>query len=110
MAPFDNVKNRPTADLVVLFLCALIGIYLVVSMVFLVVTQINHDDQSAALLINRLGAIVNSIVGAVIGFVGGRGVGDTEGFNRGLTYNEPEHPTPNERTPVDRAGRRRDDD
>lgn len=96
MAPFDNIKTRPTSDLIVLFLAGLIGIYLIGSMGFILVTTITGHDENLGLLINRLGAIVNSIVGAVIGFIGGRGVGNSEGYVRGrsdATYIEPHIPT-----------------
>jgi len=98
MAPFRSLRDRPTADLIVLFLAALVGLYVIGSMTFIAVTSLTDTGNDAAsLLINRLGSIVNSIVGAVIGFVGGRGVGSNEGFERGLHFPDP--PTKREDDP-----------
>ena len=74
------LKNRSTSDLVVIFLAGLVGLYILGSMIFVIVVTVTGHDENLGLLLNRLGSIVNSIVGAVIGFVGGRGMGSSEGY------------------------------
>ena len=76
------LKDRSTSDLVVIFLAGLVGLYILGSMIFVIVVTVTGHDENLGLLLNRLGSIVNSIVGAVIGFVGGRGMGSSEGYQR----------------------------
>jgi fluoride ion exporter CrcB/FEX len=74
-----RVRDRSTVDLIVVFLTGMVGFYIACSLLFVAISELIHPDNDTSLLLNRVGAVVYSIVGAVIGFIGGRATGHLEG-------------------------------
>lgn len=75
-------KNRSTIDLVVLILTALVSLVLFVLIVGTVIARVVHPElemnQAAELTMNT----VSTIVGALVGFIGGRATGRLEANER----------------------------
>lgn len=67
-------RDRPTADLIVAYLAVLVGIILIVMTFTLVVSEIWYPDRDLGTLAQRVGTIVSSLVGVIVGYMAGRGV------------------------------------
>lgn len=76
-----DLGNRPTADLVVLMLTALVVFALSLLMVGAIAARFVYPHvemkEAAELTINT----ISTIVGALVGFIGGRAVGKNEAQN-----------------------------
>ena len=73
-----RLRDRPTADLIVIFLAAVIGFYVVGSLVALVVFAFIDVEIDVGAVIGRIGQVVSAILGAVVGYIGGRATGASE--------------------------------
>jgi hypothetical protein len=71
----SHLRDRPTADLVVLFLSALVAVVLVASVVGGIVWKVTDPDADLADLAARIGDITNTLIGAIVGYLAGKGTG-----------------------------------
>lgn len=69
----DRLRDRPTSDLVVMFLAALVGFILVVATFGVILLELYGDDVDISVLATRLAAITNTLIGAIVGYLAGRG-------------------------------------
>ena len=67
-------RDRPTADLVIFFLTGLVGFVIVASTIGVIVAEAINPEIDTGLIVARIVGIVNSLTGAIIGYVAGRGV------------------------------------
>ena len=89
MAERVKLRDRPTADLVIIWLAGVVGTVVVITAIGVVLAAVAGYDVSA--LTSKLAAIINSLAGGIIGYVAGRGTSAT--YPSGLvTY--PEKPSP----------------
>ena len=75
--PTHRLRDRPTADLVVIFLAGVVGIAVTLELIGAFVWAILQPDVDLNLLLRRIAYIINTIVGGVIGYIAGRGVDST---------------------------------
>src|SRR5262245_53871013 len=71
----SGLSNRPTADLVIIFLAGVVGTVVIITAVGVVIAATAGYDVSN--LTGKLAAIINSLAGGVIGYVAGRGTSAT---------------------------------
>ena len=74
----ERLRNRPTADLIVIFLAGMIGIAVLAGVVGLIVLKVAQPDENINSSVKVIGDILTVALGAVVGFVGGRAVGANE--------------------------------
>lgn len=69
-----RLRDRPTADLIVMFLAFLVGVCVVGSLVAIVLARFTNPgvdlDKAAA----RIADVTNTLIGAIVGYLAGRGV------------------------------------
>jgi len=70
-----RLKDRPTADLVVLALTAIIGLVIVCTLIGVLMSEIINPNTDVAPVVRALFDITGSLVTGVIGYIGGRAVG-----------------------------------
>lgn len=75
----SNFRNRPTADLIVLALTAVVGLILLAMTVTIVVVEIWYPDHDIGSIAQRVGTLTSSLIGAIIGYLAGRGVRNGNG-------------------------------
>lgn len=68
------MSDRPTADLVILFLAGLVGIVILTMLVFIAWVSVYNPEVKITDLAIRIAAITNTLTGAIVGYVAGRGV------------------------------------
>jgi len=68
----ENVKHRPTADLVIIFLAGIVGVSVLLLTVGIIFAAA-FTDADTSHLATRVGAIINTLTGAIVGYVAGRG-------------------------------------
>ena len=74
---FETIKHRPTADLVIIFLAGVVGISVLTITVGIILAAIFTDFDTTNLA-TRVGAIINTLTGAIVGYVAGRGTTTSE--------------------------------
>ncbi len=70
----SRFRDKPTADLIVIFLAALVGIIMLLMSITLIVVEIWYPDHDITTLATRVGTLTSSLIGAIIGYLAGRGV------------------------------------
>jgi hypothetical protein len=76
-----DLANRSTTDLVVLTLTVLVSIVLVLMIIFGAVGKIIRPELDMARISEAVNQTISAIVGALIGFIGGRAYGRAETLN-----------------------------
>jgi hypothetical protein len=71
------MRDRPTADLIVLALTGLVAVILTLTVLSLLVSEIWYPDRDLGMLADRIAAIVSSLIAAIVGYLAGRGVNGT---------------------------------
>lgn len=74
-------RDRPTPDLVVLFLAAIVGITIIGSTLGLFFASWLGADVDLSKVGARLADVTNTLIGAIVGYLAGRGVEPPEGPN-----------------------------
>ena len=74
-------KKRSAVDLVVLMLSATVGIMLILSVVGVFILRLMHPEADTSRAAEAVSGLVQTIVGALVGFIGGRATGRWEGSN-----------------------------
>jgi hypothetical protein len=72
------MPERPVRDLVVLIMVVTVSAVLLVSVVGLVTIQLFRPETDSSAVAGALGHVVQILVGAVLGFLAGRGAGRGE--------------------------------
>lgn len=72
------LRDRPTSDLVVIFLAGMIGVAVLLGVLGLVALKIADPKENIDSSVKVIGDILTVALGAVVGFVGGRAVGANE--------------------------------
>jgi hypothetical protein len=86
---FDNMKNRPTADLIIVFISGIIGFSimgLVVALIVSFFTGDSNDHDLAKTLLNSLVDLTASLITGVVGYIAGKTVGRNEADQEGKTH------------------------
>jgi Na+/H+ antiporter NhaA len=76
-----RLRDRPTPDLIVLALTAIVIMVLAITVVALVITEIWYPERDQTELAKRIGSIMSSLIAAIVGYLAGRGV--TNGNHKG---------------------------
>jgi len=71
-----RLRDRPTADLVVLGLAVVVAFSVVVSTIGAVVLVIADPSADLSKIGARLADVTNTLIGAIVGYLAGRGVPD----------------------------------
>lgn len=69
-----RLRDRPTADLVVLFLAAVVGVTIIGSTLGLFFASWLGADVDLGKVGARLADVTNTLIGAIVGYLAGRGV------------------------------------
>jgi hypothetical protein len=69
---------RSTVDIVVVILATIVGLSLLVMTVGLIVGKIINPALDVSHLSAQIGNMMQTILGALVGFVGGRAIGKSE--------------------------------
>lgn len=72
-------RDRPTADLVVLYLAGVVGTILIITTLAVIFIALFHPQADEGRVIQRIGTLVSNIIGAIIGYMAGRGVTTSSG-------------------------------
>lgn len=73
-----KLSERPTPDLVVMFLAGVVGLIMLITtlaVIFIAIYQPTVDDSK---VIQRIGTLVSNLIGAIIGYMAGRSVARDE--------------------------------
>lgn len=69
-----RLRDRPTADLVVIFLAGVVGVVVVLSLVGAFVARATDPDLDLTPIAARLADVTNTLIGAIVGYLAGRGI------------------------------------
>lgn len=72
------MKGRSTIDLVVILMTSMVGVVLLLSVVGVLILKITHPELDTSKAGEAVGGVVTTIVGALVGFIGGRAAGRLE--------------------------------
>lgn len=78
-----KLRDRSAIDLVVILLTSMVAITVVFAVIGLVIGKIMKPDLDIEPGAKFIGSTLNTIVGALVGFIGGRAAGRMEGANGG---------------------------
>ena len=77
-----RLRDRPTSDLVIVFLAAIVGFVMVVMVVGVMVLKIAHPDEDVDANLRVIADVLTVLVGAVVGYVAGKAtVNGVNGIN-----------------------------
>ena len=71
-------KDRPTVDVVVILMTALVAFTVFTGALGTIVAKILHPELDVSGSAELIGSVITTIVGALVGFIGGRAVGRSE--------------------------------
>jgi len=74
-------KRRSAIDLVVIMLTATVGLMLVLSVIGVFILRLKYPDADTSRAAEAVAGLIQTIVGALVGFIGGRATGKWEGSN-----------------------------
>ena len=74
-------KNRSTIDLVVIMMTGSVGIVLFLTVLGIIAMKLIHPNADVSRGAEALTNVTTTIVGALVGFIGGRATGRMEGAN-----------------------------
>jgi len=75
------MKNRSTIDIVVIILSSTVGIVLVLSCIGVLILRIARPEADVSRGAEAIGGMMTTMIGALVGFVGGRAQGKYEASN-----------------------------
>lgn len=78
-----RLRDRPTPDLIVLFLAAIVGVLMIGAMFSVVYLEAVHAAVDLDKLSSRLADVTNTLIGAIVGYLAGRGVDPNEKNKKG---------------------------
>lgn len=83
MSTHTPLRGRGTPDLIIIWLAAIVGFVVILGTLGAIVWKILDNDADISGVVRRLGDLVNTLVGAVVGYLAGRGVIPAAGDNPG---------------------------
>jgi len=78
-----KLSHRSTSEIVVLLFALLISIVLVVMVVGAVIGKILHPELEMSNIVEVVTLMISNILGALVGFIGGRAYGKLEQIENG---------------------------
>lgn len=78
-----RLRDRPTPDLIVIGLAVVLGFSIISWTVGALVLRIVDPDANLDKVAARLADVVNTLIGAIFGFLAGRRTGDGDGNGDG---------------------------
>jgi uncharacterized membrane protein len=78
-----DLKGRPTADLIVIFLTAVVGFVLVATAIVGLILKATDDTHETSDLLALEGDVIKGFTTLIIGYIAGRGVTNGNGKNGG---------------------------
>jgi hypothetical protein len=69
-----RLLDRPTPDLVVISLTAVVAFVIVATIVAVLTAKVVHPDADVTALTTRIAGLTNTLIGAIVGYLAGRGV------------------------------------
>lgn len=76
-----KLSDRPTPDLIVIFLAGVVGVVLVLSVLSMLWAFAYRPEADLSIAASRVGTIVSSLVTGIIGYIAGRGMNGRNGKN-----------------------------
>jgi hypothetical protein len=83
MSLFSTIRDRPTADLIVLVLALVVAVVVIFCTVFVLVIAVTHPTSNVGEAFKRVVELCNSLIALLVGFVAGRGAGGANGKTEG---------------------------
>lgn len=74
-----RLRDRPTSDLIVLFLALVVGLLAIGAMLSVAILLAAHAHVDYDKLSARLADVTNTLIGAIVGYLAGRGTGGSNG-------------------------------
>jgi hypothetical protein len=71
----SRFRDRPTPDLIVMFLAAIVGVLMIGAMLSVIYLEAVHAAVDLDKLSARLADVTNTLIGAIVGYLAGRGAG-----------------------------------
>jgi hypothetical protein len=71
------LRERPTADLIVIVLTGVVTVILLIAVVGVILLEVYRPETDIQALAARVGTLVSSLVGAIVGYIAGRNTEDT---------------------------------
>jgi hypothetical protein len=71
-------KNRSTFDVVVILMTAMVGVTLILIVIGAIILKLERPDIDLKGAGQVVGSILTTVVGALVGFIGGRAAGRME--------------------------------
>jgi membrane associated rhomboid family serine protease len=71
----SKLRDRPTSDLIVMFLAGVIALVILTALIGGVVWRINDPNADLDGLVKWVGDLTGTLVGAVVGYLAGKGAG-----------------------------------
>jgi len=81
--PPSHLRDRPTSDLIVVFLTAIVGMTVLLVLITAMILNLTGHAMEAGDAVTWLGRIINTLVGGIFGYLAGRTVTSTNGKNGG---------------------------
>jgi hypothetical protein len=72
------LRDRPTADLIVIVLTGVVTVILLIAVVGVILLEVYRPETDIQALAARVGTLVSSLVGAIVGYIAGRNTEDTD--------------------------------
>lgn len=69
-----TLRERPTPDLIVMLLAGVVALCVVGLAMAVMVSSLWFPDHDITSLSQRIGTILSSLIGAIVGYLAGRGV------------------------------------
>lgn len=70
----SRLRDRPTPDLIVIALTVVVAVCIVGLAAAVIISSIWFPSHDVASLTQRIGTILSSLIGAIVGYLAGRGV------------------------------------
>ena len=74
-----RLRDRPTADLIVIFLTGVVGTMLVLTGLAALVLELTNDERDTTHLLAFEGEVIKGFTTLIIGYIAGRGVTEKNG-------------------------------
>lgn len=68
-----RLRDRPTADLVVMFLAGIVGVLVIGSLAAVIVFRLVNESVDLDKAAARIADVTNTLIGAIVGYLAGRG-------------------------------------
>ncbi len=72
------LRGRPTIDIVIILMASMVAAVLILATVGSIISKMTHPELDLHGAEQAVGNIVTTVVGALVGFVGGRATGRME--------------------------------